>query len=130
MKGVSIHLRPLPGSPWITHDPAFGTSTVSIKSHLATLAREARNHPQPLTIISVHLNGLPLRHRVIDPCTVVVSPQLPLQGDRLEVRCIAPLLAAESAPKALRTPAPAYPRPDHGYGLQAPESRKEERSPL
>ena len=109
MKEISIHLRPLPSSPWITHDAAFGTSIVSIKD-------EAAQHPGPLTIVGVRLNGLPLRHRVIDASTVVVRPCIPLQGDRLEVRCIGP----QRPQAALQWSAPAYPLPMESYGLQRP----------
>jgi hypothetical protein len=112
MKEVSIHLRPLPSSDWITHDPAFGTSILCIKA-------EADKHDGPLTIVSVHHEGVPLRHRVVDACTVIVSPRIPLRGERLEVRCLTP----DSPPKPLHAIPASTPPPMSGYGLQRPTDR-------
>ena len=108
MKEISIHLRPLPSSPWITHDPACRTSIVSIDST-----------PQPLSIEGVRLDGLPLRFRVLDALTVIVSPQSPLEGGRLEIRCTVPAEPGEG----VKTKRATYPSPPPFYGLTAPEYR-------
>lgn len=100
-----IALRPLPSSPWLTHDPGFGTSTVTL--------------PAPSEVVEVRLNGVALRHRVIDPLTVIVSPMVPMQGDRLDVLLEAP----EEPSKALQWPTPAYPPPAPSYGLTAQQHR-------
>lgn len=117
LREVSIRFRPLPSSTWITHDPAFRTSIVSIES-------EAHKHSQPLTIIGALLDGMPLRHRVRDALTVIVSPQVPLEGGYLEIRCLTPELEPSQAPQTVQatTPPPAL-----RYGLQAPESRQQRR---
>ena len=112
---VSIRLRPLPSSQWLTHDRGSGTSIVCIKA-------EAEKHPGPLTIIGVRLNGAPLRHRVRDDFTVIVSPRIPLEGDYLEVCCLSPVLAAPISP--LRAPT-GSPLGGDGYGLQARHHIKE-----
>ena len=97
----------MPGSAWLTHDIGFGTSVVSI-------AHEAPNHPGPLTIIGVRLDGIEQVHRVVDSCTVIVSPRIPEQGGRLTILCKAP-----HSPLADRKqPFLGIPRPDDSYGLQ------------
>lgn len=113
MKEVSIRLRPLPSSDWVTHDPGCGTSIVSIEG-------EAHKHDGPLHIVGVYLNGVPLRHRITKPLSVVVSPMLPLQGDRLEVRCLTPresLRPTLEGPQIIQAPTVST---HSGYGLQAP----------
>lgn len=114
MNAVSIRFRPLPSSTWITHDPAFRTSIVSIES-------EAHKHPQPLTIIGAYLDGVPLRHRVRDALTVIVSPQVPLEGGYLEIRCVTP---ASEPPQAPQRAQATTPPPDLRYGLQAPSGAR------
>ena len=118
MREVSIRFRPLPSSTWITHDPAFRTSRVSIES-------EAHKHPQPLTIIGALLDGMPLRHRVRDALTVIVSPQVPLEGGYLEIRCLTPDAEPPQAPQSVLATAPP---PTVRYGLQAPENRQQRHS--
>ena len=115
---VCIRLRPLPSSDWITHEPAFDTSIVSIKE-------QAAEHAGPLTIVSVRLNGVPLRHRLSDAFTVKVIPRIPLVGGYLEIRCETPSLPANPSPEPLQWPTPANPTPDHSYGLQAPDCRQQ-----
>jgi hypothetical protein len=122
MREVSIRFRPLPSSTWITHDPAFRTSIVSIES-------EAHKHPQPLAIIGAYLDGVPLRHRVLDALTVIVSPLVPLQGGYLEIRCLTPDLepsrsAQQIASQGPQTVLATTPPPALRYGLQAPENRQ------
>ena len=120
---VSIRLQPLPGSQWITQDPANRASLVSIKEQASRLASEGHG---PLTIVGVYLNGVPLKHRVIDSVTVTVTPCPPLQGDRLEVRCIRPVTEpaapAEGLPQLPQHRPATTPQPGFSYGLQAPRS--------
>lgn len=111
----SIYLRPLPASPWITSDPAFGTSTVTL--------------PKPATVIGVHLNGVPLRHRDVDALTITVSPRIPLQGDRLELRCLGDSLEPPEALQALQRVSHAHPIGRDFYGLQAPSKRLQGAAP-
>ncbi len=112
---VLIHFRPMPGSAWLTHDPGFGTSVVSI-SH------EAPHHPGPLTIVGVRLNGVEQVHRVVDSTTVIVSPRIPEQGGRLTILCEAPYSPAGAIQHASRH----TPRPDDSYGLQRAANRSVE----
>lgn len=118
MTEVSIHLRPLPGSPWIRDDIGCGTSALSFKG-------EADKQPCPLTLVSVHLNGRPLRHQLLDAFTVAVSPRVPRQGDRLEVRCIRP----DSTQEAPALVTPAHPTPTVTYGLTAPANPRPRNTP-
>ena len=119
---VSILLRPLPSSPWITSCWAMRESTISI-SHC--VESEAHEQAAPLTIIGVRLNGIPQRHRVIDQHTVKVAPQVPLEYGSLEVLCVRPRLASDAPAKPLQWLTPTYPLPEPSYGLTAPECRKQ-----
>jgi hypothetical protein len=113
MKEVSIHLRPIPSSHWVTNDWGCMTSVISIES-------EAQKHAGPLAIVGVYLEGLPLRHRVMSQHTVAVEPMLPLRGGYLEVRCLTPRgLPPTPAGGSQSNPAP-LPLPDYSYGLTAP----------
>lgn len=112
MREVSILRYALPSSDWITQDRGCGTSVVSIKA-------QAQDHPEGLTIVSVHRNWVPLRHRVLDPVTVAVSPALRLEGERLEVLCLAP----DTAQKAPNGVPRCVGSPEDRYGLQAPNHR-------
>jgi hypothetical protein len=101
----------LPSSDWITQDLGCRTSVVSIKA-------VAPDYPSGLAITGVYLNGARMRHRVLDPLTVAVEPMLRLQGDRVEVRFLAP----DTAPEAT-TGVPRYVgSPNERYGLQPPIS--------
>ena len=105
----TIQLRPLPWSSWLAHDPAFGTSTVSIEG-------EAHRYPTTLAIVGVKLNGVDLKHKVINSLTVTVSPMIPMEGGRLEVLCT----GANWTPEPLQWLAPAHPTLPDAYGLQRP----------
>ena len=109
---VSIHLRPIAGAPWLTHDAAFGTSVVSI-------ADEVGKFPAGLTITGVRLDGVEQPHRVVDPVTVIVSPRIPEQGGRLTILGKVPHSPVETLQRASRY----IPSPDDSYGLQRAVNR-------
>ena len=109
---VSILLRPLPGSPWLTHDIGFGTSIVSI-------AHEVVKYPEGLCITGVQMDGRNLPHRVVDSWTVIVSPRILQQGGRLTILCKAPPSPVEALKRAHRH----IPSPDDSYGLQRAVNR-------
>jgi hypothetical protein len=116
---VSIFLRPLPSSTWLTSCWAMRTSRVSI-------ADEAHKHPGPLTIVDVRLDGLPLRHHTVDAHTVIVSPQVPPEYGRLEVLCVHPRLASDLPEEPLKWLTLTDFSPEDNYGLQ-PASRRLQR---
>ena len=47
---VCLTLRPLPDSPWLTDDGAFGTTIVS-------LAHGLHEHPSPITVLDVTMDS-------------------------------------------------------------------------
>ena len=104
---VSIRLRPLQDSPWLTHDIGFGTSIVSI-------ADEVGKFPEGLTITGVRLNGVEQPHRVVDSVTVIVAPRILQQGGYLTILCKVPPSPVEALKRARRY----IPSPDDSYGLQ------------
>lgn len=116
MSEISFKFLALRGSRQIRQAPAFSASLLSI-------AGEAQCH-HPLTIIGVTLNGRPLQFRPVGPLCVAVSPAIPLEGDRIEVHCLAPEATAKAPVRAPAT----NPLPPDSYGLQAPECRKAEES--
>ncbi len=110
------HSRP---TPWLTHDPAFGTSTVSI-------AHEVANYPGPLNIVGAYLDGKGFSaHRVIDGTTVIVSPRIPDRGGYLTILCEAPHRPCKGPTDGL----PGIPRPDDTYGLQRAVIRSQGQQP-
>mgnify|MGYP000055250054 CR=1 FL=1 len=112
-RDLSITLRPLPSSPWITHDYGCGTSIVKF----------AVDGEDDLIVVAVRLEGLPMRFRQFDATTVFIEPMVPLQYGRLELLFTAPLMgppAPRCAPQINRA---TLPLPITTYGLQATTGR-------
>ena len=112
MKAISIHFLGLPSSKNITFDCGARASLITIEGH-----------PSGLIVTGVFVDGLP--QWIVPgstPGTVFVRPSLPQQGERIEVRCVVPCSPPEGPSKGSKWLHPAYPTPDHSYGLQRPES--------
>ena len=110
MREVTIRLRPLPSSDWIIqHYSMVQASEVSLK-HFLTDANG------PLSVVSVRMNGLPLRFEVLDSDRLMVRPMVALQGGHLDVVFLAPV-SDENGPQSVH---PTYPLADLAYGLQRP----------
>ena len=112
LEKVTIRLRPLPGSPWLKHDPAFGTSIVDLNAACGVSPVDVG----ALTFSGVTLNGRALKFRVVGAGVLVVSPRIAEEGDRLTISGLSPAPPARppQSPRATHLP-PAY-----RYGLQAP----------
>ena len=110
MKAISINFHGLPSSKNITQDFAIRASLITIEGQ-----------PDGLIVTGVFVDGLPQWTAPgSTPATIFIRPPLPQQGERIEVRCVVPLLALESPAKGSKWLHPTNPSPDHSYGLQRP----------
>ena len=110
MREAVLLFRPIPSSPWLTHQSASHTSRIDI-------TEQAAMHPgESLEVVGVTLNGVPFKwFKVIDSRTIEVHPLIRAEGGYLSVHCKAP----KTAPEAPKTPRQGLGGHDHCYGLQA-----------
>jgi hypothetical protein len=73
----------------------------------------------PFAFTGVHLNGVPLRFKVMGPAAVAVFPRVPRQGDRLDIHGTHSKAPTEPYMPPM-TPCSYGPRPSNSYGLTAP----------
>ncbi len=108
---VCLTLRPLPDSPWLTDDGAFGTTIVS-------LAHVLHEHPSPITVLGVTMDSREVPFRVLRD-KVVVSPCVQREGGYLKIHG-----KALKRPRADRKPSSqGHPSQVDGYGFQRAANR-------
>lgn len=106
--------RPLPSSPWLCDDHGCMTTVLDLTHRLPELVA-------PFTFTGVLLNGVPLKFRALGSSSLAVSPQVPREGDRLDILGVHGKAPASpcKAPTAARS---HHPSPKPAYGLQAPQN--------
>jgi hypothetical protein len=91
---TSFRFLAVKGSPYITQALAYGASIIS--------------NPNALPVVAVLLNGASLKFRLVDSTSVAVSPPIPFEAGRVEVRYLAPAMPATPLRQPIAPPPEAF----------------------